>query len=307
MNKKKLKKIVCMLLAMIVMASGTCVYAGTERIAYKNELGMRLNEREYAYIRNFMCDEELKFFTQDEIDYVLQHVEEDGIEEDTKYVRTSVSGDDSVVTEEYISEEEMLSQLNAINVPIKLNRISTLGLDDREDEVKTAMKSIVMKMYSVAPSAKKVSLTCNWISIPKTKSYDIIAFRVGASSTVLNSLGTSNINGYQYYDGEVIKYTYSSDNLKSTKKGLGLSMNIVDSVKKSLKMELSVTFGTNSDPFTVYGTYQHSVDDITLKKSKKYTISSDGMGGVIKFKSNSVEKSYDDTPGLVVTGSISDT
>ena len=82
-------------------------------------------------------------------------------------------------------------------------------------------------------------------------------------------------------------------------------MNIVDSVSKSLSMKFSVTFGSNVDPYTVYGSYQHSVDDISLAKSKKYTISASGMGKVIKFNS-SVASSYDDTPGLVVTGSLYD-
>ncbi|MCM1308590.1 MAG: hypothetical protein NC223_08330 [Butyrivibrio sp.] len=132
-----------------------------------------------------------------------------------------------------------------------------------------------------------------------------MGFRVPGyySGLTIDIFGTDNVVGYQYYDGQEIKYDHSCNNIKTSERGIGVSMNIVDSVSKSLSMEFSVTFGTKQDPFAVNGTYQHAQKDLSLSKSKRYTYGPRGMGGVFIFKS-SVESYYDDAPGLMVVGSI---
>lgn len=310
---KTIKKIAATVIATaMVVGNMNVVKASTKEVFYSNDLGLALTNEEFVSAAQYMDLDELELFNQEEYDYFISHIDEDSVISDVKYVKTSVQENgkkEQIVNEEYISEGDMLNELNLKNKTMdsyyEKSQINTCGLADREDTVKTNMKKIEMRMYSVGASAKKVSLTCTWLSLPKTRSYDVIAFRTTAKTAILDSNGTENILGFQYYDGKQIKYTYTSDNLKKSYHGIGLSMNIVDSVSKSLSMKFSVTFGSNVDPYTVYGSYQHSVDDISLAKSKKYTISASGMGKVIKFNS-SVASSYDDTPGLVVTGSLYD-
>jgi hypothetical protein len=167
------------------------------------------------------------------------------------------------------------------------------------------MKRIVMQMVNVNASSKTVQLTCEWISIPKVKSYDIIAFRFTDTAVTINTNSDENIIGTQYYDDSKITYNYDSDNIKYLDNGLGVSMNIVDSTKKSLACTFKATFGTGRDPFFVYGSYQHAVSNVTLSESQDYTLHYWGLGHVIYFD-NEMVKEYDKTPGLEVFGSIND-
>lgn len=171
--------------------------------------------------------------------------------------------------------------------------------------VTTAMKKITMEMYNVQPSAKTVSLTCEWLAIPQCKSFDVIAFRINKPSVTLNFDNTTNVQGYQYYDGKKINYPYSSDNIKYFSNGLGVSMNIVDSTSKSLVCTFKTTFGIGDDSLMVFGSYQHAVENVTLAQSQKYTLHTLGLGNVIYF-SDSIIGKYDRTPGLEVIGSTGD-
>lgn len=308
-NKYKKNFIVVIVIAIISLSVTSTINA--EECYYTNDLGISLNYKEYTYLMQFVDFNDLELFTQEEADYLIENIAVDGVETDTKYIKTEFSlYDGTVLCEEYISEEEMIDELNGRNIKISGNdryTSSTYGYDPakRYDSITSDMKKIELNMYSVAPSAKKVIIKCTWLSIPKCKSYGVMGFRVPGyySGLIIDTSATDNIFGYQNYDGQVIKYDSSSKNIKKSNRGIGVSMNIIDSVSKSLSMSFSVTFGTKQDPFAVIGTYQHAQKDLTLSKSQRYTIETLGMGGVFKFNS-SVESYYDDAPGLTVIGSI---
>lgn len=289
----------------------TTVNAGASECYYSNDLGLRLSYEEYAYLSQFMDDKDLDLFTQEEANYLIGHIAEDGVETETKYIKTEVSADDgTVLSEVYMSEEEMLGELNGTSVAIPYDdgfTVSTYAYDParRYAEITTDTRKLVLNMYSVAASTKKVSLTCTWLSIPQCKSYDVMGFRVPGyySGLVIDTKDANNVIGYQYYDGQKITYDGFSDNIKTSERGIGVSMNIVDSVSKSLSMNFSVTFGTSQRVFAVNGTYQHAQKDLSLSKSQKYKCGPRGMGGVFVFNS-SVESYYDNAQGLMVVGSI---
>ena len=177
------------------------------------------------------------------------------------------------------------------------------SLADRDYVVNTNYKRITMHMDVSSLTSKTVSLNCTWKKIPSIKSYDVIGFR---------PLGVSLSNNYyvegsQKYDGKTIYYDYGNqkDHFKVTSGGVGLSSNISNDVKSSLSLTLKANFITGQEPFTVYGSYQHATSNVTLSQSKDYSFSSAGMGYVFDF-SRSVSKKYDNTPGLMVKGSLYD-
>lgn len=312
MEAETMKNKICLVMAAVMAAVSwnTSINVGAAEYCYSNDLGLRLSYEEYAYLSQFMDDKELDLFTQEEANYLIGHIADDGVETDTKYIKTEVSKTDgTVLSEVYMSEEEMLGELNGTNVSLSDNdrfAASTYAYDPdrRYATVTTDMKKIVLNLYSVGATVKKVSLTCTWLSIPKCKSYDVMGIRLTGYYTAFSfdANGTDNVVGYQYYDGQEIKYNHSSKNIKKSERGIGVSMNIVDSVSKSLSMNFSVTIATKQDPIAVSGSYQHAQKDLSLSKSQRYTIGPRGMGGVFVFKS-SVESYYDDTPGLQVIGS----
>lgn len=121
---------------MAVMMTST-VFAGTsgenidEPIFYSNEVGLKLTKSEYNYLNKYI----------------------------NKYTIDSMSKDEYgniETTEEILTENEM-------NDVVKGKNVSFYFLKDRTDTVTTAMKKITMEMYNVQPSAKTVSLTCEWL------------------------------------------------------------------------------------------------------------------------------------------------
>lgn len=293
--------------AMIMCAMITnVVYAGTEgdnideTIFYSNDLGLELTKTEYDYLNQYINKYTFDTISENDYNYLIQDIEKN-VSTCEEYVYSTYTEDENgniETTDEILTEEEMINVANGRNV-------SLYFLADRKDTVTTAMKKITMQMYDVQPSAKTVSLTFEWLSIPKCKSFDVIAFRINKPGVTLNAGNTKNVQGYQYYDGKTISYPYNSNNIKYLSNGLGVSMNIVDSTSKSLVCTFKVTIGTGSDSLMVFGSYQHAVENVTLSQSQNYTLHTIGLGNVINF-SDSVIKKYDATPGLEVLGSIHD-
>ncbi len=292
---------------MIVILSSlrcfTVVANANEEIFYQNSLGLTLTEREYNQIVNYISHDELDLFTEEEIAYIMNDPLNCILDAEEVYIKTTyeiIDGNMDVLNEEYITEEAMLDAINVRNI----EGASTYFYEGtfRKDYVETNMKSLFMHMYSVDATVKKVTLVCTWLDIPNCKSFDVVAFRPGETSFSCDINPTDNTFGVQTYDGQKIEYSHSNGNIKYADNGVGLSTNIVDSVSSSLIIQFSATFATGAPTLTVYGTYQHAVNNVTLAQSQNYAISFLGMGGVLNFDS-SVYSKYDDTPGLLVTGS----
>lgn len=299
-----IKKMVATVIMAVMMTS--TVFAGTsgenidEPIFYSNEVGLKLTKSEYNYLNKYINKYTIDSMSKDEYNYLIEDID-NNITTNVKYVYSIYTEDEYgniETTEEILTENEM-------NDVVKGKNVSFYFLKDRTDTVTTAMKKITMEMYNVQPSAKTVSLTCEWLAIPQCKSFDVIAFRINKPSVTLNFDNTTNVQGYQYYDGKKINYPYSSDNIKYFSNGLGVSMNIVDSTSKSLVCTFKTTFGIGDDSLMVFGSYQHAVENVTLAQSQKYTLHTLGLGNVIYF-SDSIIGKYDRTPGLEVIGSTGD-
>lgn len=162
--------------------------------------------------------------------------------------------------------------------------------------------SISVVPYSTGSIQYAISLDLQWKYIPAVKSYDVMAMRfynmaingpsiIGKQSYVTSS-GTAGAVGYGYLGRNM---NYEDD-------GFGISMNIVNEQMKDLHCFIEVDGVIVSDKATVYGAYEHAVDDVSLATSKNYSISAAGMGKVINFDPT-VWDHYDDMQGVSMSAS----
>ena len=114
---------------------------------------------------------------------------------------------------------------------------------------------------------------------------------VGTQSYV-RSNGTSGVVNYGYQGTNMV--------FKGESTGFGISMNIVNDSLNSLHCFIEADGVLASSSGTVYGAYEHAVDEVTLAQSKSYGISSVGQGKVINFI-DSVWNHYDDMQGVDMT------
>ena len=173
------------------------------------------------------------------------------------------------------------------------------------DEILTEYKRLTMNFVSQpAKSHKTVSVKCEWLKLPKYRSYDVIAIRVTDANAVFG-FDENLVSGSQKWDGNIVNYDSSSgkDHFKFTSKGVGLSMNLSDDAEKTIECELIVTFGSTADPFIAAGSYQHATSNVTLTQSKWYDIMASGYGYVIDFY-DIIQDKYDNTPGLLIAHSF---
>lgn len=143
-----------------------------------------------------------------------------------------------------------------------------------------------------------ITLRVNWLKSPTYKSCDVIAVR-GNGIRFYNY----NILGKQNYikNGELGEVTYNSNsnNTKIFDNGIGISMNLVDGAS-DYELTLEVGYYKTGNTGTVYGSYQHAQRNVSLSQSQNYSLSSNGLGGVIDF-SSSVRNYYDGMGGVSIS------
>lgn len=302
----RIKKILSFALLISLLVNAIPVLA--KEGYYTNRNGLELTFDEYRLALEHIDECTLEVINREQYEYILSH--SSCVQKENIYIKTIIDRKDGdVISEHLLSEEEIIDELNCQNISLAQcgGRVaSTYGYreEKRYDTVDTEMKHLELAMTSVGASSKTVTLTCEWLSIPKYKSYDVLGFWTNSRAVTFNNMSSSHICGYQYYNDEnPIKYSGDSGNIKKCEKGIGISMNIADEARHSLKLQFTVLFGTAADPFGVAGSYQHCQKDISLFASQRYDIQASGMGGVFQFNP-SVGKYYDNTPGLMVVGSI---
>ena len=217
------------------------------------------------------------------------------------------------------NEHNSISKIQAVHSLIKNGQVIdsyTNVLSEKEYEIQSSIAPITNCYVSDAQacwetSYKKITLTLaiikdkkyfsasvfnQWLKEPTIKSADVIAMRYTGSLT------KSDYWGEQYYTAngksEKIFYNKDNSNMQAFSNGVGLTMNLVDSGSKfSNALNLNGYYSNISD-VTFYATYQHAQSNVTVANSKKYSLSSNGLGGVIKFNSSSISNCYDGMQGI---------
>lgn len=129
-----------------------------------------------------------------------------------------------------------------------------------------------------------ITIILEWINMPKIRSYDVLGARFDGTSLLNEPTTTLFLDGIKK---NITMYTVKKSN------GFGVSFKLPSggsSLKIIQKFEVSVGG-------TTYASYQHANKTSTLAKSKDYSISKNGYGGVFLF--STLSSSYYDGMGGV--------
>lgn len=170
------------------------------------------------------------------------------------------------------------------NLNLFSSKIETVTLQENNQQLYSTIteKSRTLTMNKSCSSQCYVSLQASWNANPNVKSYDVIGAR-------LNNVSLVKI-GNAYVIGNNFKKSYSSPDTKNN--GFGYSVKL----ENVSNLRVNVSFFTTTGG-TVYGAYEHSRRNISLKTSKLYTISQGGQGNVFKFN-GAASNVYDEANGL---------
>lgn len=165
--------------------------------------------------------------------------------------------------------------------------LKDLDINNRKIEIKTVLDIPKISLYGTSIStvskkltiAKSCSSMCNilvntsWIQNPNNRSYDVIGARFQNTSLASNNIMTrvSSSGSNEYF----------SDN-KISNNGFGTSIKLPNA-GSSIMIEQKFVVYKNG---TVFASYQHSMQNISLSTSKLYTINSSGYGRVFAFYGN---------------------
>lgn len=279
----KFKYFLFILTGLILFSNVKCVFADTY---YTTKNGYNLTKNEYDNLLSVFSPTTISILSNETLD-LLKNDNSLSKREDTKYYQVDEWRD--------TLGNIILSTSKEVD---KTTAESFRNNPDRSGSAThtTSMKSLTLEIVQNNQSVRVATLTNTWLSIPSTKSYDVIGLRIKNTASYLT---LASISGIQVHDGISIYYDGTGSNTKtSNTKHVGISMNIVNNVSNSLQNQITVTY-LAAQGLNAYGAYQHAKSEVTLSQSQNYTFSSSGKGRVFKF-ANSVDPKYDDMQGVHV-------
>jgi hypothetical protein len=290
---KKLKFISLYILSAFLIFLNTTTNVFAEEIYYTNLNGATLTEEQYNNLLRVFSEDTIATMTSEAID-LLKDETELSLSSEEKFIR---------IDEWHDSEGNLINSTETeVSEMIATNFQQPMYPQSWNVTHTTSMKRLYMQVVSTSASLKVATITNTWLSLPSTRSYDVIAVRPETNSMTIN-VNSDTISGYQNWDGNVINYNISSSNTKKSSSftgngGIGISMNIVDSVSSSLENSMTVIFVCGNENFKVYGTYQHATSDVTLAQSQSYSFSSSGLGEVLYYSNSTIRNKYDNMQGV---------
>lgn len=162
--------------------------------------------------------------------------------------------------------------------------------------IKTDYKQL---SYTMKASARVLTVTNKWLTMPAVRSYDIIAVKF--NGVVLGV----KVEGKQTWSGGYQNYASDGANTKATWDGAGISMNLTDNTTSELINTMTVsTDDTTVDwnSLRIFITYQHAQSTVTKAQSMSYIFSNTGngvvLGNTILFEDTTIGSKYDNMTGL---------
>ena len=276
---------------------------GVVNAEVKNSNGVYISDQNYKQLLKSYDENEINNMSYADVDNLTDPNIKKNVST-TKYIKID-EYTDCLGKKEYVETEIKEEDVNEeiANIALKNPSMSLCSLYPNTHS--SSMKKMDIETYYNAVGTNKiVTMTNTWLSLPNVKSKDVIAIRFGAMDN-LAILKADATYGRQIWDGNTISYSSTGDNTKiktsgaaDGKAGVGITMDLKDSVSSSLSNYLRVSY-TSSYPYaySVYGTYQHATSNVS---STNYTFSPTGYGNVIQFNSNA--SVYDQSSGVYVLG-----
>ncbi len=207
-------------------------------------------------------------------------------EEEYKFLTTFFwSGYPDIMTEEqyqdFVSRDLLTKELKIKKVEIPN---SPFGTSTRSTSHSDPAKTL--QIGSICSPNCYTSIVLTWTASPFTRSYDVIGAYLSGNSLI------SHQSSFVYSDttGAV-----GCSNLKTATNGIGNSVKLPSTGENIV---VNIVF-TATPGGTIFGSYQHAMQDVTLPVSQEYNFSLGGYGSVFDFYGNAVGK-YDQMAGVDV-------
>ena len=275
--------IVLFLLLSIIFIFPKITYADS----ITNNNGIVISEQEYndfkkVYDDNYIMNMSLEKYNK------LKELNFDEITTTTKYVESMYNPNLQLTTEREITKEEYDNH----------NSISPL-LDDGDAYYETQVKKISLAVIG-GTTYSHVMTVATWKAIPATRSFDVIGVR-GYGMEVREG---SQMGEQIYVDANdnytVIDYAWNGTNIKKFDEGYGISMNIVNPTITYLQLITECDVTPTIDHPTLYSSYQHAQQSLTLANSQNYTLGGAGLGDVFVYP-YSIAQKYDGMSGVNIS------
>lgn len=289
---KKAKKFLLLSMFISILTPLTSNATELDEPFLVNSNGVEMTETDYNRLIEHYSEGIVDSLPQEIYDILLEDINSlqkvDSIE---MYVRTTTYQDpmgNVSYNEEIITEDEF-------NNFVAIQPMS--NCNDGHACWETNAKKLTFTVYEVINSYLYMFQTRNtWKSIPKAKSFDVIANRW---TTTSDSFKMTLYRGYQYADNLTQEYGYDGNNSKYNSNGVGISMNIIDDTSSILQNELIVYgYFEKATTFNIFATYQHATSDLTLNQSKSYSFSNSGLGNVLYYSNSTIRNAYDGMTGV---------
>lgn len=291
MKNLKTKILAFGLLALTFGFFGTTHVFAKEKPFYTNMNGVKLTETQYNNLAKAFSNDTIATLTQNMAN-IFKDDETLASRGYSKYVRvdtlTDFLGNVISTTETEVTEKEALDYIANQN-----DLIIPFGYPVHQ----TAMKRLTINVTTgISYTYKTITLINEWLSMPVTRSNDVIAIRPDVPSFTIN---IGNISGYLKHNGTIVQsYTGSHSNVRNiNNQGVGISMPLPTG-GSTMSNGMSLLLISGADPFRAYGSFQHAQSAVTLADSKVYNINSNGLGGVLDFTNSTTRAKYDAMQGV---------
>jgi hypothetical protein len=250
---------------------------------YTNVNGVKFTKAQYDNLSRVFSENTIATFTQNMVDVLADDTTLFGSKGKTQYFKTDTYTDAfGNIIAQYDTEVSKEEAENRTDRQLVLAGYPTH---------QTTYKRITINIIASWSSSRTITVELTWITMPSTRSHDVIAIKPNRSYTI----NLTNISGYLEHNGSIVQsYTGNSSNVRniSGNGGVGLSMPLPTG-GTSMSSGLTLVVITDNDPFDAYGSYQHAQQSVTLSQSKAYNLTANGLTNIINFTNSTTAGKYD--------------
>ena len=274
-----MKKLLCVLAFILIISIPKVAWANT----YVNQNGVEMTQEQYLDLLKIYSEKHISVLDQDKFNEIMNMgLDFDNVKQDVRYIKTEYNQVTGAVNNSEISKEEYDNVVEDTQV-------------SRSTMIETSYKRIALALTKTTSTYAYFGFNAIWKIMPKVRSFDVIGVRFSNLEVINATQG-----GRQIYDlngtTSYVQYNWNGTNIKNLDNGFGISMNLLNSDVTYLECTIDSTLDVEGYPATLFASYQHAVEDVTLATSQNYSIGV-GLGNVFVFNNN-IGSKYDGMQGV---------